>query len=109
VDRRALLDALVDLAREAGIEVRRLGSGAGEPGLPARSGTCRIRGAPWLILSPGDPLEERIAAAADALAALGEGWREDRFLPPAVREAVERAAGRREAGAGGGPAGTAGP
>jgi hypothetical protein len=94
VERGALLDALVDLAREAGVQVRRLGAGPGEAGVAARSGACRIRGAPWLLLAPDDPLEDRIAAAAEALAGLGEDWREGRFLPPAVREAVEAAAQR---------------
>lgn len=97
MERKALLDALVALADEAGVNVRRLvGGGAGPDaaGLPARSGACRIRGAPWLVLVASDPLEDRIAAAADALAGLGEAWREDRFLPPAVREAVEAAAER---------------
>lgn len=95
MERAALLDALVALAREAGVTVRRLGPGAAEAAVPARSGACRIRGAPWLVLAADDPLEERIAAAAAALAALGEGWREGRFLPPAVREVVEAAAARR--------------
>jgi len=96
VERRVLLDALVDLAEQAGVRVRRLGGGgpADLAGMPARSGACRIRGAPWLLLADADPLEDRIAAAADALAALGEPWREGRFLPPAVREAVEAAAER---------------
>lgn len=96
MERTALLAALVALAGESGVKVRRLGGG-GTPeaaGLPARSGACRIRGAPWLVLVASDPLEDRIAAAADALAALGEDWREGRFLPPAVREAVEAAADR---------------
>ncbi|MDX1650381.1 MAG: hypothetical protein R3263_11060, partial [Myxococcota bacterium] len=92
MERAALLDALVELAREAGITVRRLGGGPGEGGPAARSGSCRIRGRPWLLLAPADPLEDRIDAAAGALAGLGEAWREARFLPPAVREAVERAA-----------------
>jgi hypothetical protein len=103
MERAALLEALVGLASEAGVTVRRLGRGSADPSAPARSGACRIRGAPWLLLSADDPLEERIAAAAAALAGLGAGWREGRFLPPAVRRAIEAAAAGDPAAGGEGP------
>lgn len=92
VERTALLTTLVALAEEAGITVRRL-EGRGDATLaPPRSGACRIRGEPWLLLVACDSVEERIAAAAAALAGLGEAWREERFLAPAVRRVVEEAA-----------------
>ncbi len=81
-----LLDALVEVAERAGIAVRVLPRGDGEPG--PHSGPCRIRGAPWLLLAPGDPLEEQIAAAVDAIRRYapeaGQGW-----LPPAVRDRLD--------------------
>jgi hypothetical protein len=90
VESRQLLDALVGLAEEAGIAVRVTGSG--ESDLPPRSGLCRLRGSLVLVLSTAEPLEARIEAAAAALHAHGAALLEDRFLPPAVRERLERAA-----------------
>src|SRR5262249_2232211 len=82
-----VLDALVARWREAGLEVRRvrgIPEAPGEP--PARSGLCRVRGAPWLVLSDADGLDERIAAAADALRRSAPDLVAARYLPPAVRE-----------------------
>ena len=83
-----VLEALVALCREAGIDVRRLPRprSPADPGEPsARSGVCRVRGALWLVLSEADGLEERIAAAADALRRHAPDLVEGRYLPPAVR------------------------
>ena len=87
---RQLLDALVGLAEEAGITVRVAGAGEGD--LPPRSGLCRLRGSLVLVLSAAEPLELRIDAAAAALRTHGGPLLEGRFLPPAVRERLERAA-----------------
>jgi hypothetical protein len=86
-----VLEALVGLCREAGLDVRQLRGAnevAGEP--MARSGVCRVRGALWLVLSDADGVEERIAAAADALRAHAPDLVEGRYLPPAVRERLAR-------------------
>lgn len=84
MERRELLELVLDLAREAGIEIRR------EPGGAAvRSGVCRVRGAVWLVLSAADPLEERLAVAADALRRHAGPLLEERYLPPAVRDLLE--------------------
>jgi hypothetical protein len=96
VESRQLLDVLVGLAEEAGIAVRV--TGAGESELPPRSGLCRVRGSLLLVLSAAEPLEARIEAAAAALAAHGAALLEGRFLPPAVRERLERAAAPRSRG-----------
>ena len=85
---RQLLDALVALAAEAGITVRV--ARAGESELPPRSGLCRVRGNLVLVLSAAEPLEARIEAAAAALRTHGAALLEGRFLPPAVRERLER-------------------
>lgn len=86
---KELLDALVGLAEEAGVTVRV--ARAGESELPPRSGLCRVRGSLLLVLSAAEPLEVRIDAAAAALGAQGAALLEGRFLPPAVRERLERA------------------
>jgi hypothetical protein len=85
-----ILELLVKLAEEAGVGVRQVRAGEGE--LPARSGLCRVRGRLLLLLSAADPLDARIEAVAAALRAHGGSLLEQRFLPPAVRERLERPA-----------------
>ena len=86
MERRELLELVLDLARDAGIEIRHEPASA-----PVKSGVCRVRGALWLVLSAADPLEERLAVAADALRAHAGPLLEERYLPPAVRELLELA------------------
>ena len=86
----AILERLVGLAEEAGVAVRQIRPGEGEP-LP-RSGLCRVRGRLLLLLSSADPLDARIEAVASALRAHGGRLLEERFLPPAVRDRLDRAA-----------------
>jgi hypothetical protein len=85
-----VLDCLVDLAREAGLEVRRLPAREGpDSEFPARSGVCRVRDRLLVLLASGDTVEDRIDAVAQALRGLGPSWLEGRWLPPAVRARLE--------------------
>jgi hypothetical protein len=86
VEGEALLDYLVELAREAGIQVRVIPRSAAELDLTPRSGICRIRGVPWLLLASGESLEDHIEAAVTAVRTHAPGALEGRYLPPAVRE-----------------------
>jgi len=87
-------DALAELAREAGIDVRVLsGPGEVEPGLPVESGLCRVRGRPWVILAPRDPVARHVEVLARALREHADEWLEGRFLPPALRERLEPSEG----------------
>jgi hypothetical protein len=80
-----LLDQLGDLARSAGLEVRVIGrAGEGERETP--SGTCRVKGALWVMLSTADSVEERIDVLAAALTVHAGDFLEARYLPPAIRE-----------------------
>jgi len=82
-----VLEALADLCREAGLEVRRARVGPEPSGEPAvRSGVCRVRGALWLVLCDADGVEERIGAAADALRVHAPDFVDGRYLPPALRQ-----------------------
>jgi hypothetical protein len=82
-----VLDALIGLCQEAGLEVRRVRAAAAAAGEPTvGSGVCRVRGALWLVLCDADGVEERISAAAHALRAHAPELVEGRYLPPAVRE-----------------------
>lgn len=87
MDDTEILEALVELARDAGLEVRLVGrSPTGDSELPPTSGTCRVRGGVWIVLSAGDPLETQIAVLADAIRTHARGSLESRYLPPAVRD-----------------------
>jgi hypothetical protein len=85
-----MLELLTGLAEEAGIAVRV--ARAGDSELPPRSGVCRVRGRLLLVVSAAEPVEARIDAVADALRRHGAEWLEGRFLPPAIRERLERPA-----------------
>jgi hypothetical protein len=90
VESHEVLSRLVGLAEEAGIAVRVARGGESE--LPPRSGLCRVRGRLLLVVSAAEPLEARIEAVAAALREHGGTGLEERFLPPAVRERLERPA-----------------
>jgi hypothetical protein len=82
-----LLDQLVDLARDAGLEVREIrGSGVGEGDPQTTSGTCRVKGRIWVLLAASDSLDERIDVLGRALATHAQEFLESRYLAPAVRE-----------------------
>jgi hypothetical protein len=86
-----LRDALADLAREAGMDVRVLRpAGEADAGPGAASGVCRVRGRLWVVLATADPVEDHIGVLAEALRAHAGDWLEGRWLPPAVRERLER-------------------
>ncbi|MCP3985845.1 MAG: hypothetical protein GY723_15795 [bacterium] len=87
-----ILDVLVEVAQEAGVTVRVLSRAAAREGEPLpESNVCRIRGEPWLILASGESIEDRISAAALAVRTFAARQAERRFLPPAVRERLDRA------------------
>ncbi len=93
----ALRDALAELARECGVSVRVLrGAGDGAPGLA--SGPALVRGAPWVVLVASDPAAVQIAALATGLVRFAPSALAARYLPPAVRAALDRASGEQEAG-----------
>lgn len=88
-----LLQALLELADEVGLEVRATrGAGEGEPSVS--SGVCRVRGRVWVVLAATDPVDAQIAVLARALVAAAGETLEARFVPPAVREALDRGRGR---------------
>lgn len=88
----ALLDLLVELAGETGLVVGRLSRQPAFEGLSeSASGVCRVRGEVRVLLSDSDPLPDRIQVLARALQEARAGELEGRFLPPAVRECLDRA------------------
>lgn len=80
-----ILDALLDLAKTGGLEVRRAGPG-GEA--PVESSTCRVRDRVFVVLSHSDPLDLQIDVLAAAIRRHAREVLEHGYLPPAVRERV---------------------
>jgi hypothetical protein len=88
-----LLAELEELARELGLPVRRMPArGPYDELVPAQSGVCVLRGQRSVWLSPADPPERQIAALARALREHAGPSLEMRFLPPAIRDCLERSA-----------------
>ena len=86
----ALLDLMAELADEAGLRVRVMPrGGSAESELLPGTGICRVRDRIWVVLSPSDPVEERIDVLATALRDHGKAFLEGRFVPPAVRERID--------------------
>jgi hypothetical protein len=91
MDASALLHCLLELAGETGLAVRRVGRQPAFEGLPlGSSGVCRVRGELRVMLFDSDPVPERIRVLARALREIRGAELEGRFLPPAVRECLER-------------------
>jgi hypothetical protein len=92
MDEPGLLEALLELAADTGLEVQRVGRQPAFEGLaPSASGVCRVRGEARVLLSDSDPPGARIAVLARALRSLRGEDLESRFLAPAVRQCLERA------------------
>lgn len=86
MDSEQTLDQLVDLAREAGIDVRVLAGARGGADLPPQSAICRVRGEVWVVLSEADLAEQRIRVVAEALREHAGELLSGRYLPPALRD-----------------------
>jgi len=87
VEPAEILDRLVDLAQEAGIDVRVLARGAGDASL--ESAVCRVRGQLWVVLAQSDPPEQRISVLVRALREHAGPLLEGRYLPPALRDLLQ--------------------
>ncbi len=86
MEKAALLEALLDLARAGELEVRFVRRNlAAEPEVAPASGTCRVRGKIWVLLSTADPVEVHLDVLAEALRTHAAPLIEGRYLPPAVR------------------------
>ena len=86
----AILDVLLDLAREAGFQVRPVGRGGLEPGeSQPGSAVVKLKGDVWVMLSSVDPVAIQLDVLAGALRDHAEELIESRHLPPAVRSVLE--------------------
>lgn len=81
------MERMEEAATEVGLRVRY--ENISRPGYPG--GLCRIKDRWVVILNKGAPVEERLTTLASAIASQDT---EDVFLPPDVREEVEKARAR---------------
>lgn len=88
-----LIQALLDLADEVGLEVRAVRVGGADGDSPVSSGVVRVKGRVWVVLSDSDPSDVQISVLASALAAHAGEALDERWLPPALRAVIERARG----------------
>ena len=86
-----ILEALLDVARDAGLRVRGVGRQGLETGesVPA-SGVVRLKGEIWILLSDTDPVAIQLEVLAGALRAHASDFVSRRYLPPAVRALLEK-------------------
>jgi hypothetical protein len=91
MDGRDLLEALLELADSAELEVRVLSAAASGADLSlAESAACRVGDRIWVVLSPDDPVAHQAEVLAGALSHFRSEFLEGRFVVPAVRDFIER-------------------
>lgn len=84
-----ILAALLDVARDAGLQVRSVGA-ALEPGLPQPgSGVVKLKGRVYVMLSSVDPVAIQLETLAGALREHAADFVEGRHLPPALRQLLD--------------------
>lgn len=87
-----ILRELLELADQMGLHVRPIrGAPASEAEPAAGSGTVRVRGETWVVLSAADSVDERVAVLAAALREHAAARLEERYLPPALRRLLSPA------------------
>lgn len=88
---RDLLEGLLELAHEAGLEVRILSASAkAVDNALTESAACRVGSRIWVVLSPDDPAVHQAEVLAGALSRHFERFLEGRFMTPALRDFIER-------------------
>ena len=91
MDSRDLLESLLELADGAQLEVRVLTAAAASVEFsPTESAACRLGTRIWVVLSPNDPIDHQTEVLAGALSRFRADYLEGRFVPPAVRDFIER-------------------
>ncbi|MCA9505405.1 MAG: hypothetical protein KC616_20095 [Myxococcales bacterium] len=94
-EERALLEALLELASRAQLEIRLLSNASARAELaPTGSAACRVGQKVWVVLAPDDPPRHHAQVVAEALARFRSEFLEAHFVAPAVREFIDRAGHR---------------
>ena len=92
---RDLLEALLELASRAELEVRVLSqSGQAAEFQPTESAACRVGARIWVVLAPDDPPDRQAWVLAGALARYRREFLEESYVAPAVRAFIDRVESR---------------
>ena len=87
---RVLLEALLELAARAQLEVRVLSAaGAATEFRPTESAACRVGERIWVVLAPDDPAPDQARVLADALVRFRSAFLEETFVSPGVRDFLD--------------------
>ena len=94
MEARDLLEALLELAERAQLEIRVLSRrSASSEFAPTESAACRVGDRVWVVLVPDEPAESQAEILARALGRYRAGFLESRFVAPGVRDFIEQMAG----------------
>ena len=86
-----LLEALLELAHEAELEVRVLSNhAAAVENAPTQSAAARVGARIWVVLAPNDPPDHQARVLAETLARHRAEFLEGRFVTPALRDFIDR-------------------
>ena len=86
-----LLEALLELAHEAELEVRILSAhAAAAENAPTESAAARVGARIWVVLAPNDPPDHQARVLGATLARHRAEFLEGRFVTPALREFIDR-------------------
>ncbi len=88
MEEEQLLSLLEETAHRLGVAVRYEKLEGGD--VPVKDGFCRVKGKGMIIMDKRHPLHTKIRLLAEAVAALDS---EDSYLPPVVRELLEKVKG----------------
>lgn len=88
MDEADILEALFELARDEGFEIRAAGRLAPDDP-PLLSGVCRLRGKLYIVLSANESVPMQIEAMASALRENAGESLHNRHLPPAIRALID--------------------
>ena len=91
MDITRLLEALLELADRAELEIRVLSSASGAAeDSPTTSAACRVGDRIWVVLAPDDPTQRQAEVLASALTRYRSEFLEESFVAPGVREFMDQ-------------------
>ena len=94
MEHESLLEALLELADRAQLEVRVLSAASASLEFsPTGSAACRVGDRIWVVLAPDDPAFHQAEVLAGALGRYRADFLEKNYIAPGVREFVERMRG----------------
>ena len=91
MDGARLLEALLELAAGAALEVRVMSpSSRAADYSPTSSAACRVGERIWVVIAPDDPVLHQAEVLAQTLGRYRTEFLEENFIAPGVREFIDR-------------------